>query len=497
MSRNVSWYPVFAAFLVSAALPMAPHCLSGQTTIITNGAVQTTGNFTYSRSPNLRQSNYGRRSVSAQGNSFDTRFRSNLQPRSYGPSNLQVQTYGNSYGSSSLQPRVYGPSNLRQSNNLQTRQYPNSQLGPTNANLPYGSRPITTTVNPDGSVVTQYGDYGPFGQQYSDPSLAQQAVADDQSLQGAGQPDNLTGNYGYSTDLTRPGARYYTSRVASSFRRQPIPKVSSIRDNFFDAETARVDFDARRNLEQGQAIDSDIEERRKQFLAHVDQIQQQLSDEAQDFFTESWFDARKSTSDITKPAFEKGERSLWRTPSWPEVASWVNVPPEFPAIVDFGTNLYYDGESVYLNDVNIGTGEEFVTRAFGIADKGATVDISMDDQWLPLGVFALGSEGNPIPALFLELQLSHAGHVRGFIFNRLTDEVQPVRGSTDLDRQRITWTWGTSNNTILDTTLANSTEKAFPVLIHFGRKKTKKWIMVRLESPESAAPTTPPQDSPL
>ena len=157
-----------------------------------------------------------------------------------------------------------------------------------------------------------------------------------------------------------------------------------------------------------------------------------------------------------------------------------------PAYYDYGYggNVYYEGDTVYVNDQPAYTAEEYATQAVDIATTIPEVD-EEKVEWMPLGVFALTHEQKGEPDMLLQLAVSKEGIIAGTYTNTLTDTTLPVEGMVDRETQRAAWTIGDNKNTVLETGIYNLTQDETPVLVHFGKDRTQTWLMVRLEQPES------------
>jgi hypothetical protein len=76
--------------------------------------------------------------------------------------------------------------------------------------------------------------------------------------------------------------------------------------------------------------------------------------------------------------------------------------------------------------------------------------------------------------------------IAGTYYNTATDIGRPVRGQVDKKTQRAAWTFSDGKNAdiIMETGLFNLTQDQTEALVHFGKDKTEKWLLVRLEQPK-------------
>ena len=89
-----------------------------------------------------------------------------------------------------------------------------------------------------------------------------------------------------------------------------------------------------------------------------------------------------------------------------------------------------------------------------------------DDQWRPLGIFALVREEESAPSTFVSLAIDQAGILRGTYYDAVSDTQQNITGKVDKKTQRAAWTIGDKKTPIYETGLVNLTQKQTTVLVH-------------------------------
>ena len=147
--------------------------------------------------------------------------------------------------------------------------------------------------------------------------------------------------------------------------------------------------------------------------------------------------------------------------------------------------MYYEDNSVYYGDEVTATTEEYTQQAEAIVESAPPIDPAKAD-WMPLGVFALTSDGQasgPSPTLYLQLAISKEGVITGTFHNTATKETQTVEGMADKTTQRCAWNVVGKSRPIMETGIINLTEDSAPALVHFADGQTQQWLMVRLEEP--------------
>ena len=79
----------------------------------------------------------------------------------------------------------------------------------------------------------------------------------------------------------------------------------------------------------------------------------------------------------------------------------------------YGSNVVYEGDTVYFNGDPVATQEQYAQQAITIAETGKQAEASKEEEWLPLGVFAMvQGEGSSSNDLF-QLAVNKAGTIRG------------------------------------------------------------------------------------
>ena len=87
--------------------------------------------------------------------------------------------------------------------------------------------------------------------------------------------------------------------------------------------------------------------------------------------------------------------------------------------------------------------------------------------------------------MLLQLAVSKEGAIGGTYHNTAVGTALPVKGRIDSKTQRAAWTMGDYKNTVMETGIFNLTQDESPLLVHFGKDRTQRWLLVRLEEPEA------------
>ena len=180
-----------------------------------------------------------------------------------------------------------------------------------------------------------------------------------------------------------------------------------------------------------------------------------------------------------------------RWASWATFSSWAGPAYSQPAYYDYGTNVVYEGDTVYIEGNEVGSAEEFAQQAIEIANAGAEAIAKAEAEqkadeleWLPLGVHAMSSEENEKePHLLLQLAVTKDGTIGGTIYDSLTDTTKGVQGSVDPTTQRAAISVIGKPETVLETGVYNLTMDKAKALIHFGTDRTQTWYLERADEP--------------
>ncbi|WP_339734778.1 hypothetical protein [uncultured Gimesia sp.] len=171
----------------------------------------------------------------------------------------------------------------------------------------------------------------------------------------------------------------------------------------------------------------------------------------------------------------------WRACTWASMMAWLTLADTQPVYYDYGNNVVYQDNSVYVNNQDVGTAEQYTQQASQLAAAGASADVNDEKNWMPLGVFALSESGQTKSNSVVELAVNAQGVIRGNYTNTKTKKTQQVQGSIDKKSQRAAWTVGDDKNTVYDTGIYNLTKAEAPLLVHSGKDQTQQWLMVRLD----------------
>jgi hypothetical protein len=156
-----------------------------------------------------------------------------------------------------------------------------------------------------------------------------------------------------------------------------------------------------------------------------------------------------------------------------------------PYYYDYGTNVVYQDDNVYVGGQDYGTADQYYQQAQNLANTGAEAEAPAEGDWLPLGVFALthDSQAN----MTCQLAVNKEGVIRGNYTNTVTQQTAPIHGSVDKKTQRAAWTVGDNKDTVIETGVSNLTKDEAPALIHYGADRTEQWVLVRMKQEDQSS----------
>ena len=174
--------------------------------------------------------------------------------------------------------------------------------------------------------------------------------------------------------------------------------------------------------------------------------------------------------------------SLWAMPTYAAVATYCTLP-ETPYYYDYGNTVVVRDDTLYYDGEEGASVERYAEQATKLADSGREAEPEETDAWQPLGVFAIVSGDEKESNQVFQLAVNKQGIIRGNYYDALADNVLPVTGKVGLKSQRAVWTIGKRKDRVYEAGIANLTRKETTMLVHFGKKRTQQWTLVRLEEP--------------
>jgi hypothetical protein len=163
----------------------------------------------------------------------------------------------------------------------------------------------------------------------------------------------------------------------------------------------------------------------------------------------------------------------------------MNYYPATPVYYDYGNTVVYQDNSVYVNNQDVGTPQQYYEQASTLANQGEQAAASPDEQWLPLGVFALTKPDQTSSNITIQLAVNKQGVLRGNYTDSQSGQTQVIQGSVNKETQRVAFTVGDNATNVYETGLYNLTKDESPALLHEGANQTEQLLLVRLNNPNA------------
>jgi len=174
--------------------------------------------------------------------------------------------------------------------------------------------------------------------------------------------------------------------------------------------------------------------------------------------------------------------AVWRAATWSSCVSYGY--PEEPVYYDYGENVVYQDDGVYLDGQKTASAEEYAQQATTLADTGKAANVTREEEWLPLGVFAMVQGEETTSNNIFQLSINMHGVIRGNYYDAVTDSTAQVFGSADKKTQRAAWTVGERKTPVYEVGLANLTKEETTMLVHYSPERSRQFSLVRVETPE-------------
>jgi hypothetical protein len=166
--------------------------------------------------------------------------------------------------------------------------------------------------------------------------------------------------------------------------------------------------------------------------------------------------------------------------AWGDLAGWGGYGA-MPVAYDYGTTVCYQNDGVYVQGERVGSAEAYAQQASDLAGQGAAATPADDDQWRPLGVYALARSQETNPSTFMSLAIDKQGLIRGTYYDAVSDTTTNMAGKVDKESQKAAWTIGDKKTPVYEAGLANLTKQQTTILVHRDGGKVEQMLLVRVD----------------
>jgi hypothetical protein len=175
--------------------------------------------------------------------------------------------------------------------------------------------------------------------------------------------------------------------------------------------------------------------------------------------------------------------TAWRAATWPICSSYCGIAVA-PIYYTYGENVVYQDDGVYFDGEKAYSAEQYAQIATDLADAGRNAKATKDEDWLPLGVFAMVQGDEQTSNHIFQLAVNKQGIIRGNYYDAVTDNTLDVYGSINQKTQRAAWTVGDRKTPVYEAGIANLTENETTMVVHYGNERSQQFTLIRIAEPE-------------
>ena len=144
------------------------------------------------------------------------------------------------------------------------------------------------------------------------------------------------------------------------------------------------------------------------------------------YFNKGWYTAHPAAWTAARWT----AAGIWATSTYAAASTYCGVA-EDPIPYDYGSNIVYQDDDVYIDGEKAESTEAFAASAAKIADTGRAAKPADDEEWQPLGVFGMVQGEETVANNLFQLAVNKAGIIRGNYYDALGDNNLPVYGSVN------------------------------------------------------------------
>ena len=158
-----------------------------------------------------------------------------------------------------------------------------------------------------------------------------------------------------------------------------------------------------------------------------------------------------------------------------------------PIDYDYGTDVFYDDDVVYVHGEPVGSRIEYSRGVVELANSAPPAVVAeapvTEENWRSLGVWALAQEKQGDAVMFFQLSVNRDGVISGAYTNVMSGEKLPISGKVDRQTQRAAWHIGDQKKKVFEAGMANLTQDQASCLVHLGNGEMQNWLLVRMPDP--------------
>lgn len=183
----------------------------------------------------------------------------------------------------------------------------------------------------------------------------------------------------------------------------------------------------------------------------------------------------------------------WGWATWPRLNTWLAFNWGTPYYWDYGPGeyIYCYNDVIYVNGRWFEPAPVYYNQTVVLAQSAPdfTPQQAQQIEWLPLGVFAVSTDGVVDNNLLVQLAVTKDGVIGGTVMNQATGETFDLEGTVDKQSQRAVWTYkdAAGRQVAMETSINNLTQSEATAMVHYGPNEQKVVELVRLEQPGADA----------
>jgi hypothetical protein len=180
----------------------------------------------------------------------------------------------------------------------------------------------------------------------------------------------------------------------------------------------------------------------------------------------------------------------WAWATAPRLNNWFVYDWQTPYYWDYGPGeyIYYDDGAIYVNGRWHQPAPVYYTNTVRIVEEAPdwTPEEAAEQEWLPLGVFAITREGMAEADVLVQLAVTQDGVLGGSATDQRSGVVYAIEGTVDKQSQRAVWGYTNEQGerVVMETSIFNLTQPEATGLIHLSPNDIEVIELVRLEAPE-------------
>ncbi len=183
----------------------------------------------------------------------------------------------------------------------------------------------------------------------------------------------------------------------------------------------------------------------------------------------------------------------WSWATGPQLGSWFVFGWPTPYYWDYGPGEYIncDNGVIYVNGRWFEPAPVFYDQTTHLLDQApdVTAQDAAEQDWMPLGVFAVTPDGRNESNLTVQLAVTKDGVIAGTAYDKKSGAAYNIEGTVDKRTQRAVWSYTNDQKqrTIMETSIYNLTQPEATGLVHYSPTDMKVIELVRLQEPGGGA----------